>query len=101
MKEKIVRGRINSLMNDQGILITDPQEIQKLILPFYTLLLGNRASVLQGVDREVVNKGPLLFHDLCLQLIQPVSKQEIDEALFSIHIYKAPGQRTCYEELCV
>lgn len=60
VKERNGVNTINSLYNNDGILLTNPEDVKKQILGFYKNLLGSGAPDLPGVDLQVVRSGPRL-----------------------------------------
>lgn len=58
---------------------------------FYSRVMGSSATSLPMADKQIIGKGPVLGHDHQMSLCQPVSGQEIKDALFSMDSFKAPG----------
>lgn len=43
------------------------------------------------VNKEIVERGPLITEEMACQLVQPYTVQEVKKALFSIDCNKSPG----------
>ncbi|XP_074277561.1 uncharacterized protein LOC141601195 [Silene latifolia] len=91
----VIRGRqslnrVIRIADEHGTVCTDPNLIQQAFLKFYHNLLG-KATRVNPVNVSVVQRGAVCTPEHWDILLQPVSNQEIKEAVFSIPIHKAPG----------
>nr|CCA65981.1 hypothetical protein [Beta vulgaris subsp. vulgaris] len=91
IKVRKARNKIVLLQNDRGDQLTENTEIQNEICNFYRRLLGTSSSQLEAIDLHVVRVGAKLSATSCAQLVQPITIQEIDQALADIDDTKAPG----------
>ncbi|XP_062096322.1 uncharacterized protein LOC133802092 [Humulus lupulus] len=79
-------------INDcNGILMDNPENVNKAFLDFYSTLLGSKLEHRKKVFIKVVQDGPTLTDQQVQYLEQPYSLAEIKGALFSIPNEKAPG----------
>lgn len=90
-KVRKARNNISILYNDQGVLLTKPEEIQEEIVGFYRSLLGTAAPIIQAIDLQTVRAGASLSLEARSRLLVPITKQEINDALNNINDSKAPG----------
>lgn len=60
LKEKVARGRIYVLQNDQGEMVEDSTKIQKMIRKYNVSLLVTIARSLEGIDITVIRRGSTL-----------------------------------------
>lgn len=79
------------IFREDGQLLTDPGDIRGEVQGFYKWLLDSRADTLVRVDLNIVRSGPMFDAADQDLLLQPVTTEDIDEALFSINDDKAPG----------
>ncbi|XP_019108013.1 uncharacterized protein LOC109136392 [Beta vulgaris subsp. vulgaris] len=89
-KVRKARNNISVLYNDQGVLLSKPEEIQEEIVGFYRSLLRTAAPTIQAVDLQTVRVGSSLSLEARSRLMVPITKQEIDAALNNIKDSKAP-----------
>lgn len=62
LEEKRARTRIEALVNEEGEVVTDQEQVTQMILNFYKSLLGARAHGLQEVGDRVLRSGHILPH---------------------------------------
>lgn len=60
LKEKRAKSRLSALQDEHGNVITEEGALINLVVEFYKDLLGTRASVLQGIDRRILDRRPKL-----------------------------------------
>ena len=88
------RNRINALYkltSLEGSLLNTEEEIEQEIVNFYKNLLGSAARRLDSVDLDTIRNGSQLSQSQKLELIKPVSRDEIYSALKEMNDVKAPG----------
>lgn len=87
-----VRNTILSLVNDQGVRLEDPSDIEAEILGYYQGLLGiefrQKRDATVELSAAIQHKVPVELRE---GLVTPISPDEIWRALKSIHRDKAPG----------
>lgn len=91
MKQRQQRNRMKTIFKADNTLCKEPKEIRAEVENFYKGLLGTKASVLPHVDLHAVRNGPTLETEDQTNLIQEVTRGEVDAAIKSIHGDKAPG----------
>lgn len=91
IKNRITQNQIRSLVSDRGEMIQSEKGIEDEILGFYKQLLGANATQLPAIHPSIMAEGPILNREQQIQLIEPVTKEEICQALKSISDLKAPG----------
>ncbi|XP_058726928.1 uncharacterized protein LOC131598332 [Vicia villosa] len=80
-----------TLISLNGDILCNKEDIAKEILDFYTNLVGTASMDLKGINIPCVVSGKILSRESGLDLVKPVSKREIWEALDGIGNTKAPG----------
>ncbi|XP_009798086.1 uncharacterized protein [Nicotiana sylvestris] len=91
VKNRQARNHIGRLMDNTGKLLQSAKEVEEEILSFYKKLLGTAASTLPIVDLDVMQNGHTLNKQQQMQLIKPITKEEVQKALQGIDDSKAPG----------
>ncbi|XP_070019089.1 nuclear pore complex protein NUP98A-like isoform X2 [Nicotiana sylvestris] len=91
IKNRITQNQIRSLVSDRGEMIQSEKGIEDEILGFYKQLLGANATQMPAIHPSIMAEGPILNREQQIQLIEPVTKEEICQALKSISDLKAPG----------
>uniref|UniRef100_A0A803P5L3 Reverse transcriptase domain-containing protein n=1 Tax=Cannabis sativa TaxID=3483 RepID=A0A803P5L3_CANSA len=91
IKHRLRQNRILSIENQQGCRITDSSLISDAFLDFYKNLLGTKRSNRKKVERNVINKGPLVSSDQAECLLKEFTEDDIKKAVFSIPGNKSPG----------
>lgn len=84
MREKNAKQRIDSILNSQGVVVTEEKDIANAFLLYYEELLGTKDSNLREVDSSVIAAGPVLNDNQKECLLAPVSNEEVKEAVFSM-----------------
>ncbi|XP_075104573.1 uncharacterized protein LOC142178608 [Nicotiana tabacum] len=82
---------IHALTNDVGVQLHMEEDIEAEILDYYKQLLRSNAPAIPVIDPNVMQRGAVLKRDQQVQLIQPVTRQEIWKALQYINDLKTPG----------
>ncbi|XP_019255085.1 PREDICTED: uncharacterized protein LOC109233666 [Nicotiana attenuata] len=88
---KQARNHIGRLMDNTRQLLQNANEVEEEILSFYKKLLGTAASTLPIVDPNVMQNGHTLTRQQQMQLIKPITKEEVHKALQGIDDSKVPG----------
>ncbi|XP_020256483.1 uncharacterized protein LOC109833285 [Asparagus officinalis] len=78
------------LYNDMGHRITDGDEIAKEFVSYYKNLMG-KAKVTSKPNFNIIQSGPCLSNAQASLLSNPVTKEEIRKAIFSMYENKSPG----------
>lgn len=91
VKIRKARNNINLIQNDQGELLTAPEESQKEMVNFYEGLLSTYSNNLPSIDLATVRAGKSLSPIARSSLIQAISLGEIDTTLSNIDDHKAPS----------
>ncbi|XP_019262827.1 PREDICTED: uncharacterized protein LOC109240616 [Nicotiana attenuata] len=71
--------------------LMNPDELEAEILSFYWGLLSTAATQLLAINSKIMQNGSMLSRSQQLQLIRPVSREEVKQALMGIDDNKAPG----------
>ena len=95
-------------MNENGIITTNPSEIQELIREYYENLHTNKLENLEEMDKFLnTHMHPKLKQEKTENLNRPITSKEIESAIKNIPTKKSPGPdgitgkfyQTCKEEL--
>ncbi|GKU98349.1 hypothetical protein SLEP1_g11364 [Rubroshorea leprosula] len=85
------RSVINSILNCEGVRVTQPKLIEQEFLMFYRNLFGKAKEGVQVVDMNVIHRGRMLTTEESEELCRPFTTKEVEIALFSIPSNKSPG----------
>ncbi|GKV39884.1 hypothetical protein SLEP1_g47585 [Rubroshorea leprosula] len=91
VKERQHRSVINSILNSEGVRVTQPELIEQEFLMFYQNLFGKAKEGVQAVDMNVIRRGRVLTTEESEELCRPFTIKEVESALFSIPSNKSPG----------
>ncbi|XP_019257767.1 PREDICTED: uncharacterized protein LOC109235981 [Nicotiana attenuata] len=91
MKNRISTNNIKAFVNQDGKLLQNDQEVEEEVVGFYEKLLGNAAEQMQMINPTVMKNGTILTRDQQMKLIEPISTEEICNAMNDIDDHKAPG----------
>lgn len=91
VKERCKKNRIDALVDDYGNLVSNPEAIRSSISQFYQNLLGKNVGFLKGIDLQATRLGPQITTSQAQDLIKPISKTDIEDALRDIDESKSPG----------
>ncbi|GKV04889.1 hypothetical protein SLEP1_g16984 [Rubroshorea leprosula] len=91
VKERQHRSVINSILNCEGVRVTQPELIEQEFLMFYQNLFGKAKEGVQAVDMNVIRRGRVLTTEESEELCRPFTAKEVEIALFSIPSNKSPG----------
>ena len=88
-KERARKNRIESLQNEQGDVVTDQQDLEALVVDFYSNLFTAQPNlepeqIVQHVPHRVTD-------DMNEGLCKPFTADEVRRALFMMGSNKAPG----------
>ncbi|XP_060210855.1 uncharacterized protein LOC132637843 [Lycium barbarum] len=81
LKIRQAQNTIKCLTNSQGQQLQNPDQIEVGIMNFYKALLGTSADQLPAIDPRIMQNGNCLTKEQQLQLIVPVTKEEVYQAL--------------------
>ncbi|XP_074278056.1 uncharacterized protein LOC141601660 [Silene latifolia] len=90
IKSKFLRNQVLMIKDIHGIEFDDPHGIQEAFLNYYKDLLGTTKETVP-VNVAIVRKGKVCEPRHWEILQQPVTAQEVKDAIFSIPDHKAPG----------
>ncbi|XP_019232243.1 PREDICTED: uncharacterized protein LOC109212962 [Nicotiana attenuata] len=91
MKGRHVQNQIRRIVNVEGILLNSETDFEHEITDFFRKLLGTAATYLPAIDPRVLKLGHRLTRQQQLDLIAPVTKQEVYDALNEVDDNKALG----------
>lgn len=91
VKQRRSQNFIAVIQNVDGQWIDDPQSVHEEFLHYYQNFLGASSNELVPLDPQIFSEGLVLFNEQKEVLIQPIQRQEIKDAVFSIDKSKAPG----------
>ncbi|XP_020254213.1 uncharacterized protein LOC109831293 [Asparagus officinalis] len=96
-KMKLLKNELKELnkrhfsnISEQGKKLTDEEKIISEFISFYKNLMGTNSAT-ANVDRNIISNGPCLSEAQARALSNPVTREEIKEAVFSMSENKAPG----------
>ena len=81
---------IDYLTDGNGDLVMDKDWVASIITDFYKGLLGSSTANLVGIDLRAMWDGPQLSQAQALELIKPISSDDVVAALHSIDDTKSP-----------
>nr|XP_009778407.1 PREDICTED: uncharacterized protein LOC104227788 [Nicotiana sylvestris] len=90
MKNRQARNNIGKLIDSNGDIVQNTEEVKAKILNFYRGLLGSSATQLPMINCNIMKNDNVLNMSQQLQLISPVSNEEVKQALLGIDDNKAP-----------
>ncbi|XP_019256470.1 PREDICTED: uncharacterized protein LOC109234883 [Nicotiana attenuata] len=90
MKNRISHNKIRSLKTNDGEIIQSREAIEKEIVGFYKGLLGSAADTIPAIQPVIIKEGNVLDRRQQLKLTEPVTAEEIQNALKGIDDQKAP-----------
>nr|XP_009630155.1 uncharacterized protein LOC104120139 [Nicotiana tomentosiformis] len=88
---KQARNSIGRLITSTGQILQNPTEVEEEILSFYRGLLGTAATQLSAVNPQIIQNGHILNRRQQLQLIRPVTKEEVKQATMDIETTRHRG----------
>lgn len=81
-------NQVSRLKNKQGDWIDNVQGLQDITTKYFTELFKSSQTAGNLTERETVN---CVTAEQNTQLVEPISNEEVKEAVFSMHAKKAPG----------
>nr|XP_009609757.1 uncharacterized protein LOC104103545 [Nicotiana tomentosiformis] len=90
MKNRQAKNHIGRLINSVEQILQSVNEVEEDILSFYKKLLGTRTSQSPVVIPEIMQSGYMLSRQQKLQLIKPVTREDVKKAVLDIDDNKAP-----------
>ena len=91
VEKRCKKNRIDALVDDCGDIVTATDAIRSSITHFYQNLLGKAFDSLKGIDLQAMRVGPQLTISQAQDLIKPISRADVDDALKDIDESKSPG----------
>ncbi|XP_070045867.1 uncharacterized protein [Nicotiana tomentosiformis] len=91
VNNRVTKNNIRSLITETRVLAQTEEEITTEVTNFYKKLLGNAAKQLHAIHPRIMNEGQKLNKEQQLQLIEPVTEQEVYDTLADTNDLKAPG----------
>lgn len=85
LKSKITHNKINSLQSIDGFLLQSKEAIKEEILIFYKNLLSFVADWQPTINPSIMKEGYILTREQQLQLLELVSREEVNAALCGIN----------------
>ncbi|XP_070045799.1 uncharacterized protein [Nicotiana tomentosiformis] len=89
-KEKELKQQLEKLNTIDGNIAQTEKEVEIEVIK-YQNLLGSAADILPTVQLDVLDEGHKLTRDQQLKLIEPISREEVYNAVEDIYEQKAPG----------
>ncbi|XP_074277993.1 uncharacterized protein LOC141601599 [Silene latifolia] len=90
IKARRNKNSIFQIKDHKDTLCNDEPGIQEAFLSYYKMLLGSNGHTTR-ISSEIVQQGKTCTDQHCLILMEPVTKEEIKEVMFSLPNDKAPG----------
>ncbi|XP_060177915.1 uncharacterized protein LOC132607856 [Lycium barbarum] len=81
IKSRIAQNHITRLVSATGELLTTNLEIENEAIGFYVNLLGTCAEQFPEIDPRVMTSGKILHRNQQVQLITPVTREDVNGAL--------------------
>lgn len=88
--QKRSQNRMLGLCDEQGQLIESEADLHTHIVNFYQSLLGAEVPC-ENINPEYFQSGPVLDEAANMELISPITEQEVKKILWSINPKSAPG----------
>lgn len=63
VKEKMHRSKILHIMNEDGNVLTQPEDVKQEFIRYYTHLFGAKATSRAPVDRNLITRGRILSNE--------------------------------------
>ncbi|KAJ8437358.1 LOW QUALITY PROTEIN: hypothetical protein Cgig2_023463 [Carnegiea gigantea] len=89
-KQRKLATYIYTIHDAENIEVEGFEKVGKVMLAFYTKLLGHPSIIRRPIDKEIIEQGPVLSQEQ-LTLCKPFTHAEIKEVIFSIPNIKSPG----------
>lgn len=91
MKQKFKKSRVTAIVDQNGTVVDDPDQVEAHFLDFFRKLLGQKREDRKVSESRIYAAGMVLNVEQQLRLIEPVTDNEIQDAMFSINSIKSPG----------
>nr|XP_009800378.1 PREDICTED: uncharacterized protein LOC104246284 [Nicotiana sylvestris] len=91
MKNRISHNKIRSFKTNDGEIIQSREAIEEEVVGFYKGLLGSSADTIPAIHLDIMKEENVLDRRQQLKLTEPVTVEEIHNALKGIEDLKAPG----------
>ena len=84
--------QIGKIMNENGIITTNPSEIQAIIREYYEKLYANKLDNLEEMDKFLnTHTLPKLNQEERESLNWPITREEIESVIKNLPTNKSPG----------
>ncbi|VFQ83678.1 unnamed protein product [Cuscuta campestris] len=90
VKKRRLMNHISFIKNSRGQMVEGKNEIAKVLIDHFQNLLGKTDST-EDINENIIAEGKVLFIEQQLQLIAPVTIEEIKKQMFDIPNSKSPG----------
>ena len=92
LKKKREMTQIDKIMNENGIITTNPSEIQTIIREYYEKLYANKLDNLEEMDKFLnTHTLPKLNQEEIESLNRPITSEEIESVIKNLPTNKSPG----------
>ena len=86
------KNQINKIRNENGYIITNNREIQKIIRVYYQQLYANKMDTLEEIDKFLEKSNiPKLDWEEIEHLNRPITSMEIETVIRNLPASKSPG----------
>ena len=84
--------QIDTIMNENGIITTNPSEIQTIIREYYEKLYANKLDNLEEMDKFLnTHTLPKFNLEEIENLNRPITREEIESVIKNLPTNKSPG----------
>ena len=92
LKKKREMTQIDEIMNESGIVTTNPSEIQAIIRECYENLYANKLGNLEEMDKFLnTHTLPKLKQEEIENLNRPITSEEVEPVIKNLPTNKSPG----------
>ena len=92
LKKKREMAQTDKIMNENGIIPTNPSEIQAIIREYYEKLYANKLDNLEEMDKFLsTHTLPKLKQEEIKNLNRPITSEEIESVIKNLPTNKSPG----------
>lgn len=86
-----MHNNVYEIKSSEGRTVKDPGEIKKAFLDYYEDMLGTEMPSRIHVNSSIVQKGTVLTSDQRRDMITPITKTDIKQAIWEINGDQAPS----------
>ncbi|KAF0875303.1 LORF2 protein, partial [Crocuta crocuta] len=92
IKKKRESTQIDKIMNENGLITTNPSEIQAIIREYYEKLYANKLDNLEEMDKFLnTHSLPKFTREEIENLNRPITSEEIESVIKNLPTNKSPG----------